>query len=114
MTEHVSLDGRTLVGVDTADSGVVSDATTFEFEPEHGRVYATYAGGAIVEGHLIGTVDDGHWDVRYVQLDDEGETATGHSRGEIEVLDDGRVRVEDDWEWESRTGGGESVLEEIE
>jgi hypothetical protein len=40
------------------------------------------------------------------------ETASGHSVGTVELLDDGRVRIKDEWEWESQTGSGESVLEE--
>ena len=61
----------------------------------------------------MGTFDGSEWDVRYVQRHDDGETATGHSVGAVTRLDDGRVRVEDEWEWESREGAGASVLEEV-
>lgn len=113
MAEAISLDGRTLVGVANDDAGEVSAETTFAFEQDGDRISATYSGGPIVEGHLLGTLDDGTWDVRYVQLTEDGETATGHSVGEVSVLADGRVRVEDEWVWESRDGEGESVLEEV-
>lgn len=112
MTDQLSLDGRTLVGV-TNDGGEVSTDTRFEFEQDGDRIHAHYAGGTIVEGHLVGTLSDGRWDVRYVQLHADGETATGHSVGDVTLLDDGRVRVADEWEWESRDGGGSSVLEEL-
>jgi len=114
MTEGISIDGRTLVGVANDDAGEVSGETTFTVEQTGDRISARYSGGPIVEGHLLGTVDDGEWDVRYVQLNENGETATGHSVGEISVLEDGRVRIEDQWEWESKDGEGESVLEEVE
>lgn len=114
MTEDVSLDGRTLVGVANDEAGEVDEETTFEFEQTGGRIRARYSGGSIVEGQLLGTIDGREWDVRYVQQTADGETATGHSVGEISVLADGRVRVEDEWEWESREGAGETVLEEIE
>ncbi|AGN02009.1 hypothetical protein L593_10320 [Salinarchaeum sp. Harcht-Bsk1] len=103
MTEGISLDGRTLVGVANDDAGEVSDETTFTVEQTGDRISARYAGGSIVEGHLLGTIDDGEWDVRYVQLHENGETATGHSVGEISVLEDGRVRIDDEWEWDRRT-----------
>lgn len=32
---------------------------------------------------------------------------------QIEVLDDGRMRLHEDWAWESRDGAGRSVLEEV-
>ncbi|WP_440988840.1 hypothetical protein [Haloarchaeobius baliensis] len=114
MNDDLSLDGRTLVGVENDEAGEVGGDTRFQFEQDGDRIHAHYAGGTIVEGHLVGTLDDGQWDVRYVQLHADGETATGHSVGDVTLLDDGRIRVDDEWEWESRPGGGASVLEEVE
>ena len=113
MTE-VSLDGRTLRAVSNSGAGEVGDDTRLHFEQDGERLRATYAGGEVVEGHLLGTFDGRTWDVRYVQLNAAGETATGHSVGEVTELEDGRVRVEDEWEWESREGSGETVLVEVE
>ncbi|SFR60465.1 hypothetical protein [Halogeometricum limi] len=110
----ISLDGRTLAGVENAASGDVGRDTRFEFEQDGDRIRARYAGGDVAEGHLLGTFDGDRWDVRYVQVDAAGETATGHSVGVVTELPDGRVRVEDDWEWESKPGTGSSVLEEVE
>jgi len=114
MAEQISLGGRTLVGVTNTDAGDVSGETTFEFEQTGTRIRASYSGGDVVEGHLLGTFDGQEWDIRYVQINADGETATGHSVGDVERLSDGRVRVEDEWEWESKDGSGETVLEEIE
>ena len=113
MTGELSLDGRTLAGVSNADAGEVSGDTRFEFEQTGERIYARYSGGDVVDGHLVGTFDGRTWDVRYTQPNADGETATGHSVGTVELLEDGRVRVDDEWEWESRDGSGESVLEEV-
>lgn len=114
MEERISLDGRTLVGVANDDEGEVGGDTRFHFEQDGERIHAHYSGGEIVDGHLVGTFDGTRWDIRYVQINEAGETATGHSIGVVTLLDDGRVRVEDDWEWESKQGTGESVLEEVE
>ena len=111
--EMVSLDGRTLVGVENASSGDVGTETRFRFKQTVNRIHAQYSGGAVVSGHLLGTLHGDQWEIRYVQLNEGGETACGHSIGEVSVLDDGRVRVEDEWEWESKPGHGESVLEEV-
>ncbi|GAB7009580.1 hypothetical protein [Halorubrum trueperi] len=75
------------------------------------RIYANYSGGDVVDGHLVGTFDGEQWDIRYTQINTDNETATGHSVGDVELLDDGRVRVED--EWESKPGTGESIHEEV-
>ena len=114
MPGELSLDGRTLAGVSNADSGEVDSDTRFEFRQDGERVSATYAGGEIVDGYLLGSFDGATWDIRYVQQNEDGETATGHSVGTVTLLDDGRVRVEDEWEWESKAGSGTSVLEEVE
>ena len=113
MAEQISLDGRTLVGVANDEDGEVSGDTKFRFEQTGNRLSARYSGGPIVEGHLVGTIEGTQWEIRYVQLNESGESASGHSVGEVALLEDGRVRVEDAWEWESKPGAGESVLEEI-
>jgi hypothetical protein len=113
MGDSISLHGRTLAGVANAEAGEVSTETRFTFEQDGDRITARYAGGTVEIGHLLGTFDGKTWDVRYVQRNENGETATGHSVGIVTQLPDGRVRVEDEWEWESKPGSGESVLEEI-
>lgn len=113
MTTDISLDSRTLVGVANSKDGEVSSDTRFEFEQEGARIYAHYSGGDVVDGHLVGTFDGSEWDVRYSQINSNQETANGHSVGTVELLEDGRVRVEDEWEWESQKGSGESTLEEV-
>lgn len=114
MTEPISLDGRTLAAVANDEQGEVSGETRFHFEQDGDRIRARYAGGEIVDGYLVGTLEGTRWDVRYVQLNEAGETATGHSVGDLETTADGRVRVEDEWEWESRDGAGETILEEVD
>lgn len=114
MSNSLSLDGRTLVGVANDEAGEVGGDTRFEFEQDGDRIYAHYSGGAVADGHLVGTFDGSTWDIRYAQINDAGKTATGHSIGAVTLLDDGRVRVEDDWEWESKPGSGSSVLEEVD
>ncbi len=114
MAGEISLDGWTLAGVANDEDGEVSSDTVFHFEQNGERIYASYSGGEVADGHLLGTFDGSRWDVRYVQINEDNETATGHSVGVVKLLDDGRVRVEDEWEWESKEGAGESVLEEIE
>ncbi len=110
MTADISLDGRRLVTVQN-DGRDVSADTRFAVEQDGHHLQARYAGGTVREGVLVGTIDGREWDVRYVQLTADGETATGHSVVEISLLADGRVRVEG--EWESGPGSGETVLEEI-
>ncbi|MFC6964587.1 hypothetical protein [Halocatena marina] len=95
MAEQISLDRRTLVGVANDEDGEVSGDTESRFEQAGNRLSARYSGGPIVEGHLVGTIDGAQWDIRYVQINEIGESAGGHSVGEASFLEDGRIRVED-------------------
>ena len=107
-----SLDGR-VFGVVDSGGGVATTATTFRYAEADGVVTATYEGGTIRRGFLVGTREGDSLDFRYVQLQTDGSTATGHCTTELEVLPDGRVRLNETWEWESRDGNGRSIAEEL-
>lgn len=111
-SEEISLDGRILMGVENTE-GEVGGETKFVLQQAGEILTGSYSGGEVLKGYLVGTVAGNEWDIRYVQINQKGETATGHSIGEITLTEDGRVRVKDDWRWESKPGGGHSVLEEI-
>ena len=108
-----SLDGRRF-GAAVNPDGDVGAETVFAYaETSDGVVSATYAGGAVRSGWLIGTREGDRLDFRYVHLTTGGETASGHCVSEIRVLDDGRLRLEETWAWESRAGSGTSVVDEL-
>jgi hypothetical protein len=95
------------------DEGEASAATVFEYHEDGDLIWATYQGGAVRLGFLVGTRDGDTLDFRYTQLNELGETANGHCSTTISVLSDGRLRLDESWAWESRTGSGASAVEEI-
>jgi hypothetical protein len=107
-----SLDGRVFA---TADSGggVATDETKFRYAEQDDVVTAIYEGGPIRRGFLVGTRSGDALDFRYVQLHTDGSTASGHCATELELLPDGRVQLNEMWEWESREGSGRSVEVEL-
>jgi len=107
-----SLDGRRFAAVANVGGEVGAD-TVFEYHEGAGEVWATYQGGAVVHGFLVGTRTADTLDIRYVQLNDHGETSGGHCVSAIQELPDGRIRLDEKWEWESRPGVGTSVVEEL-
>ena len=107
-----SLDGRVFAVADSG-GGVATSETTFRYAEEDGVVTATYEGGMISRGFLVGTRSGDSLDFRYAQLHTDGSTATGHCTTKLELLEDGRVRLNETWEWESRPGSGHSLAEEI-
>ncbi|MCF2125134.1 hypothetical protein L1I79_01625 [Strepomyces sp. STD 3.1] len=108
-----SLDGLVLAPVADQAPGQVGTRTRFTYHERDGAVWADYAGGDVVRGHLVGTRAGDRLDFRYVQLRTDGSTASGHCVSTVLELPDGRVRLEESWEWESRPGRGTSVVEQV-
>jgi hypothetical protein len=109
-----SLDGRRFRAVAVAEGGDVGPQTEFEYvERDDGVIHARYGGGAVRLGFLVGTRAGDTLRFRYAQLLEDGGTATGHCESRIEELGDGRLRLHETWAWDSRGGGGTSVVEEL-
>lgn len=108
-----SLDGLVLSPVADQAPGQVGTRTRFTYHEQDGRIWAAYAGGDVVRGHLVGTREADELDFRYVQLKQDGTTSSGHCLSTVTDLPDGRVRLEERWEWESQEGSGTSVVEEV-
>ncbi|MBA9006855.1 hypothetical protein [Thermomonospora cellulosilytica] len=108
-----SLDGRRFRAVADVTGGEVGTETTFTYHERDGEIWASYEGGAIRRGFLVGVRDGDRLDFRYSQLNVHGETANGHCTSRVLVLPDGRLRLEESWEWESRSGTGTSAVEEV-
>ncbi|MGW3664191.1 hypothetical protein [Streptomyces sp. NPDC005141] len=108
-----SLDGLVLAPVADQAPGQVGTRTRFAYHEQDGVVWADYAGGDVVRGNLVGTREGDRLDFRYVQLKHDGTTSSGHCVSLVVELPDGRLRLEESWAWESRTGTGTSVVEEV-
>jgi hypothetical protein len=101
-----SLDGRIFAVADSG-GGVATTDTTVRYAEDDGVVTATYEGGSIRRGFLVGTRTGDLLDFRYAQLQTDGSTATGHCVTQLELLADGRVRLNETWAWDSRPGSGQ-------
>ncbi|MFE9168397.1 hypothetical protein [Streptomyces kebangsaanensis] len=108
-----SLDGRVLAPVADQAPGQVGTRTRFVYHEREGRIWAEYEGGDVVHGRLVGTREGDRLDFRYVQLRQDGTTSSGHCVSTVVELPDGRVRLEEAWQWESQPGSGTSVVEEL-
>ncbi|MGC9496742.1 hypothetical protein [Streptomyces sp. WG7] len=108
-----SLDGLVLAPVADQAPGQVGTRTRFTYHEEDGAVWAEYAGGDVVRGRLVGSREGDRLDFRYVQLKTDGSTSSGHCVSTVVELPDGRVRLEETWEWESQRGSGTSVVEQV-
>ena len=95
--------------------GVSGADTVFHYRVEGSAIVATYAGGRVASGHVLGratgadsfeTVDHG--------LTHDGALMAGWSRGRGGVDDDGRTTLDFEWGWlHGAEGGGHSRYVEL-
>jgi len=101
--------------VSSTKNGETSEETIFEYKQKGNILTSTYSGGQIKKGHLIGLVDkNGKIEMRYHQINSKGELMTGICFSKPEIMNNGKVRLHETWEWTSGDKSkGKSILEEI-
>ncbi|MEX2564758.1 MAG: n-acetylglutamate synthase [Cyclobacteriaceae bacterium] len=101
--------------VTNSENGETSGETLFHYQPEGDILTSVYQGGKIKRGHLIGLVDKkGNIDMRYHQVNLKGELMTGTCRSRPEIMENGKIRLHEEWQWTSGDGSrGTSMLEEV-
>jgi hypothetical protein len=110
---HPSLDEKRFRVSEMASEGEAGAATVFEYHEGDGVVWARYEGGAVRLGFLVGIRDGDRLEFRYSQLNESGETSSGRCSTAISLLPDGRLRLDEEWAWETKPGAGRSAAEEI-
>ena len=78
-------------------------------------VWGEFAGGHVRHGALVGTcAPDGTLEFSYCMVRDSGEVISGHCRSTPRLLDNGRIRLDEQWErFTPHPANGLSYLEEI-
>lgn len=106
----VNYNNKRFKPVANTENGETSAETVFHYRQNGNIVSADYTGGKILQGHLIGLIDDaGVIEMRYHQVNDQLELMTGICRSEPEQLPNGKIRLHESWQW---TSTGKSIIEE--
>jgi hypothetical protein len=100
--------------VSNTENGETSGETVFMYRQQGNIITSNYSGGRIKSGHLIGIVDQqGTIEMRYHQINDRNELMTGICRSKPEILENGKIRLHETWEWTSGDRStGYSIIEE--
>ncbi len=111
----INYHNRKFKPISTTTNGEVSEDTIFEYHQNDTIMTCTYYGSKIKIGHLIGIVStNGDIDMRYHQINTEGILMTGLCKSKPEIMDNGKLRLHETWQWTSGDlSKGLSVLEEI-
>ncbi|TYA74019.1 n-acetylglutamate synthase [Seonamhaeicola marinus] len=98
-----------------SENSETDSKTVFHYKQKGNVLTCSYNGNSILEGHLIGLVNaNGQIDMRYHQINLKGELMTGICKSTPEILDNGKIRLHEDWQWTSGDNSkGQSILEEL-
>ena len=110
----INYDNKIFNPVSNSENGEVDLNMQFLYKQSGNILTSSYSGGRIRSGHLIALVkDDGSLDMRYHQINIQGEIMTGICYSTPEIMPNGKIRLYENWKW---TAGdfseGESILEE--
>jgi hypothetical protein len=110
----IDYNNKTFRPISNTENGETSNETLFHYKQEGHVLTSEYAGGKVKIGHLIGLVDaNGGIEMRYHQLNDQGEFMTGICISTPEILENGKIRLHEKWEWTSGDRSkGQSIIEE--
>ena len=94
------LKGRTFRAMSNSAHGQSGSATEMEFTGDDDYVTATYAGGGVRLGQVLGrrTKDDA-LDMHYHAGSTSGEIRAGHGRATFAADSQGRMRMFIEWQW---------------
>jgi len=96
----IDYDGRVFTVRSNSDNGEVSNQTTFRYEQTGDRLTGTYGGGAIEQGHLVGSVHpDGSLTFVYHHVTTSGELRAGRCESKPTRDDAGRLVLREHWQW---------------
>ena len=101
--------------VSNSSNGAISNRMVFHYFQEENIVTCSYSDEQVVKGQLIGIVNkEGVIDMRYHQIHNDGSIMTGKCTSVPELMENGKIRLHETWQWTSGDmSSGSSVLEEI-
>ena len=110
----ISYNNKTFRPIQNSGNGETSSETLFVYRQDGNILTSEYSGGNIIKGHLIGIVNaEGKIDMRYHQVNKNGEIMTGTCISTPEVLPNGKIRLHEEWTWTSGdSSSGNSIIEE--
>lgn len=108
---------RLFRAVSTKGDGDVGSDTVFRYEQRDMVLIGSYSGGEVNYGSLVGKIrQDGSLSFLYHHITKSGALRSGKCESRPEILDSGKIRLHEAWEWTSGRGvggRGTSVIEEI-
>ena len=115
VSSTINYDGRKFVPKMNSENGEVSEQTIFLYHQNGSLLWAEYSGGDILKGSLMGFVsDNGELDFVYHHINRDMKVKTGKCHSVPTVMENGKIKLSEQWEWTSGDfSKGESLLVEV-
>ena len=111
----INYNNRQFRAISNSENGEVSTATVFKYFQEKNTFFGQYSGGNIIKGNIIGKVNsDNSLIFSYQHIDPKGDILTGLCNSTPEIMENGKIRLHEKWQWTCRDfSEGYSIIEEI-
>ncbi|WP_439127977.1 n-acetylglutamate synthase [Polaribacter sp.] len=111
----INYNGKKFRPILNSENGETSNKTVFIYQQVGNIITSDYSGGQIKKGQLIGIIDeDGNIDIRYHQINNKNKLMTGICKSKPEILENGKIRLHENWQWTSGDQSeGQSIIEEV-
>lgn len=109
------LNNKKFMNTNNTANGEVSGETIFYYQQVGKQIEATYSGGRIISGHLIGFMtSESTFTMSYHHINEKNELRVGQCNTEIEIQNNGKIKLIENWQWlNGDCSKGESFLLEI-
>ncbi len=102
METRINYNNKKFRAIQNSENGETSEETIFHYKQDGNVLTSTYKGGKITSGHLKGLVDEkGVISMTYHQINNKGLIMTGICTSTPEILENGKVRLIEEWQWTS-------------
>lgn len=109
----MNLDNIKMNVIQTTQNGAVNESTIFTFSQTENVVSASYCGGKILKGYLVGTIENNELTFSYCQLQVDGMLDNGRSVCEM-LIENDKIRLIEHFTWASRNSeSGVNIFEEM-
>jgi hypothetical protein len=111
----INYNNRKFRPISNSENGELSSDMIFHYKQIGNILTCNYEGTKILKGHLIGLVDNnGSIQMRYHQINHFRVLMTGVCKSKPKLLENGKIRLNEEWQWTSGDKSkGKSILEEI-
>lgn len=109
----INLHNKKFTSLENAENGEVTSDTIFHYRQSDDHIWASYQGGKIAMGTLVGKIEGNKLRFLYQHMNQADEFLTGYCETKV-LKENGKIQLHESWRWTCKDfSQGTSVLEEI-